>query len=116
MVHTQERLQTPDPGSWFDTQLGSSHSQRTLLLALPTAFIHKIMDTDIVSVAADTSAQDVAATIARYDLLALPVLDDGGRVLGIVTVDDAIDAIMPEKVASSLPRLVRHSARRPRAN
>lgn len=91
-------------------------SLRTLLLALPTAFIHKIMDTDIVSVAADTSAQDVAATIARYDLLALPVLDDGGRVLGIVTVDDAIDAIMPEKVASSLPRLVRHSARRPRAN
>ena len=90
-------------------------SLRTILLALPTAFIHKIMDTDIVSVSADTSAEDVAATIARYDLLALPVLDDDGRVLGIVTVDDAIDAIMPEKIASSLPRLVRHNARRPRA-
>ncbi len=90
-------------------------SLRTLLLALPTAFIHKIMDTDIVSVGADTSAEDVAATIARYDLLALPVLDADGHVLGIVTVDDAIDAIMPEKIASSLPRFVRHAARRPHA-
>ncbi len=91
-------------------------SLRTLLLALPTAFIHKIMNTDIVSVAPGTSARDVAGTIARYDLLALPVLDNDGRVLGIVTVDDAIDAIMPEKIANSLPRLVRHNTKRPHAN
>ncbi|MFY9779105.1 MAG: CBS domain-containing protein [Candidatus Baltobacteraceae bacterium] len=83
-------------------------SLRTLLLALPTGFIHKLMDTDLVSVAADTSAEDVASTIARYDLLAVPVLDDEGQMLGIVTVDDAIDAIMPEKIARSLPRMVRH--------
>jgi magnesium transporter len=88
-------------------------SLRTLLLALPTAFIHKLMDADVVSVSADTSAEDVASTIARYDLLAVPVLDDERRMLGIVTVDDAIDAIMPEKIANSLPRLVRHHARRP---
>ncbi|GAC1567370.1 MAG: hypothetical protein NVS2B3_05150 [Vulcanimicrobiaceae bacterium] len=87
-------------------------SLRTLLLALPTAFIDKLMDTDIVSVSADTPAEDVAATIARYDLLAVPVLDDEGRIIGIVTVDDAIDTIMPEKIASSLPRLVRHHERR----
>jgi magnesium transporter len=90
-------------------------SLRTLLLSLPTAFIHKIMDTDLVSVSPDTSAEDVAATIARYDLLAVPVIDGDGRILGIVTVDDAIDAIMPEKVANSLPRLVRHHARGARA-
>jgi len=83
------------------------------LLALPTAFIHKLMDADVVSVAADTSAEDVASTIARYDLLAVPVLDEERRMLGIVTVDDAIDAIIPEKIANSLPRLVRHHARRP---
>ena len=88
-------------------------SLRTLLLALPTAFIHKLMDTDIVSVSPDTSAEDVAAAIARYDLLAVPVVDDLGRMLGIVTVDDAIDAIIPEKIAKSLPRLVRHHPRRP---
>jgi len=83
-------------------------SLRTLLLALPTAFIQKLIDTDIVSVSPDASAEDVAATIARYDLLAVPVLDDEGRMLGIVTVDDAIDAIIPEKIANSLPRFVRH--------
>jgi len=87
-------------------------SLRTLLLALPTAFIHKLMDTDIVSVSPDTSAFDVAATIARYDLLAVPVLDDAGRIIGIVTVDDAIDTIIPEKIANSLPRLVRHHGKR----
>jgi len=83
-------------------------SLRTLLLALPTAFIHKLMETDVVSVSPTVSAEDVASTIARYDLLAVPVLDEEGRILGIVTVDDAIDAIIPEKIAKSLPRIVRH--------
>ena len=87
-------------------------SLRSLLLELPTAFIHKLMDPDVVSVTPDTSAEDVAATIARYDLLAVPVLDGEGRMLGIVTVDDAIDAIIPEKIANSLPRLVRHGPHR----
>ncbi len=87
-------------------------SLRTLLLALPTAFITKIMDADIVSVGPDTSAEDVASTIARFDLLAVPVLDDEGRMLGIVTVDDAIDAIIPEKIANSLPRFIRHHTKK----
>ena len=87
-------------------------SLRSLLLELPTAFIHKLMDPDVVSVTPDTSAEDVAATIARYDLLAVPVLDGEGRMLGIVTVDDAIDAIIPEKIANALPRLVRHGPHR----
>jgi magnesium transporter len=87
-------------------------SLRTLLLALPTAFIHKLMDTDLVSVGPDTSAEDVASAIARYDLLAVPVLDDEGKMLGIVTVDDAIDAILPEKLANSLPRFTRHHSKR----
>ncbi len=83
-------------------------SLRTLLLSLPTAFIHKLMESDVISVAPSMSAEDVAATIARYDLLAVPVVDEHDRMLGIVTVDDAIDAILPEKVANSLPRFVRH--------
>jgi magnesium transporter len=88
-------------------------SVRKLLLALPTAFIHKLMDVDLVSVSPDVSAEDVASTIARYDLLAVPVLDEEGRVLGIVTVDDAIDAIIPEKIAHSLPRFTRHHKKNP---
>jgi CBS domain-containing protein len=87
-------------------------SLRALLLALPTAFIHKLMDTEIVSVTPDASAEDVASTIARYDILACPVLGEDGKILGIVTVDDAIDAIMPDKIAKSLPRFTRTHAKR----
>jgi magnesium transporter len=94
-----------------DDHLLGTLSLRTLLLSLPTAFIDRIMETDMVTVAPDAPAVDVAATIARYDLLAVPVLDDSGKMLGIVTVDDAIDAIMPDDIAKKLPRLTarRHS-------
>jgi CBS domain-containing protein len=86
-------------------------SLRELLLALPTAFISKIMADDVVSVTAGTSAEDVASTIARYDLLAVPVVDEHGKILGIVTVDDAIDAILPERLANSIPHIARHRKR-----
>ena len=82
-------------------------SLRALLLALPTAFIDRIMETDLVTVAPNEPAVDVASTIAKYDLLAVPVVDDAGKMLGIVTVDDAIDAIMPDDVAKKLPRVRR---------
>ncbi len=89
---------------------------RDLLLALPTAFIDKIMRTDIVSVRPETPAEEVAAAIARYDLLAIPVVDAHDRMLGIVTVDDAIDAIMPEELAKKLPRItLRHRSAQRRA-
>ncbi len=88
-----------------DDHLLGALSLRTLLLALPTAFIERIMETDLVTVAPDTPAVDVASTIAKYDLLAVPVVDDAGKMLGIVTVDDAIDAIMPDDVAKKLPHL-----------
>jgi CBS domain-containing protein len=79
-------------------------SLRTLLLASPSAFIHELMDPEPVGVSPDADAQEVAAMIARYEVLAGPVLDGDDKMLGIVTVDDAIDAIMPEKVAHALPR------------
>ncbi|MFZ0032753.1 MAG: CBS domain-containing protein [Candidatus Cybelea sp.] len=82
-------------------------SLRALLLALPTAFIDRIMEADLVTVAPNEPAVDVASTIAKYDLLAVPVVDDTGKMLGIVTVDDAIDAIMPDEVAKKLPRVRR---------
>ncbi|MEO9170123.1 MAG: CBS domain-containing protein [Candidatus Aquilonibacter sp.] len=85
-----------------DTLIGAL-SLRTLLLALPTAFIERIMETDLITVHPDAPAEEVAGTIARYDLLAVPVVDDQGKMLGIVTVDDAIDAIMPEDMAKKLP-------------
>ncbi len=83
-------------------------SLRTLLLALPTAFIERIMETDVVTVAPETPAVEVAATIAKYDLLAVPVVHESGKLLGVVTVDDAIDAIMDPDVARRFPRFTRH--------
>jgi magnesium transporter len=86
-------------------------SLRALLLALPTAFIDRIMETDLVTVHPDVPAVEVAAIIAKYDLLAVPVVDTDGKMLGIVTVDDAIDAIMPDDMAKKLPHFTarRHS-------
>jgi Mg/Co/Ni transporter MgtE len=91
-------------------------SLRTLLLAKPDATIDEVMQTDIVSVSADTTAEDVASIIARYDLLACPVLDEDGRMQGIVTVDDAIDAIIPEKLKRKLPRFTKKHPMQARAN
>ncbi len=94
-----------------DDHLLGALSLRTLLLELPTAFIDRIMNTDLETVAPDTPAVDVASAIAKYDLLALPVVDDDGKMLGIVTVDDAIDAIMPDEVAKKLPHIrARHKS------
>ncbi|MDE2573655.1 MAG: CBS domain-containing protein, partial [bacterium] len=77
---------------------------RQLILASPEATIESIMETDVVTVHPEQNADDVARTIARYDLLAVPVVDDEGIMVGIITVDDAIDAILPEKMRKRLPR------------
>jgi Mg2+ transporter MgtE len=90
-------------------------SLRTLLLSPPDATIHSVMDQDIVSVRPDASAEDVASTIARYDLLACPVTDEQGKMLGIVTVDDAIDAIIPERLKRKLPRFTKRAQAQRRA-
>ena len=85
---------------------------RALLLAQPEASIERVMATDLVTVGTGMPAREVAATIARYDLLAVPVVNEDGALLGIVTVDDAIDAIMPENLAKELPRITARSSRR----
>jgi len=82
-------------------------SLRTLLLSAPDDLIHTVMESDVVSVLPDVKATEVASTIARYDLLACPVLDEEGKMLGIVTVDDAIDAIIPERLKKQLPRFTK---------
>ena len=48
---------------------------------------------------------EVAQVVARYNLLAVPVVDDDGRLEGIVTVDDAIDTVLPSGWKHRLPRL-----------
>lgn len=68
-------------------------SLRTLVLADDTTRIGDIMFDDVISVSPDETEEDVAADIFKYELPAMPVVDEHGMLLGIVTVDDAWDAI-----------------------
>lgn len=67
-----------------------------LLTAEPDTVIEEIMDTNVISVNTKDDKEIVAETLAKYDLLAIPVVDAEGRIVGIVTVDDAIDVITEE--------------------
>jgi len=51
------------------------------------------------------SAENVAQTISEYNLLALPVIDDDGDIAGIVTVDDAMEILLPRSLSRRFPRL-----------
>ena len=62
-----------------------------------------IVEPVAVNVLADQD--EVAQAVARYNLLAVPVVDDDGQLVGIVTVDDAMDAILPTAWKKRLPRL-----------
>jgi magnesium transporter len=69
---------------------------RDLLIARPRQRVSEIMDTEPVWVRADAEQEEAARKIARYDLIALPVLDAGDRLVGIVTQDDAMDVAEDE--------------------
>lgn len=71
-------------------------SLRDLLTARPRQRISEIMDTEPVWVRADDEQEEAARLVARYDLLALPVLDNNDRLVGIVTADDAMDVTEEE--------------------
>lgn len=80
-----------------------------LILATPDTRLEQIMDPAPVSVTLDMNQEDVARMIARYDQLALPVVDGDNRLVGIITHDDAADAMQREttedfqKIATVLP-------------
>ena len=57
------------------------------------------MYTEIISVPPDEDEEEVAADISKYDMVALPVVDESGRMLGLVTVDDAME-VMEESTES----------------
>ena len=71
-------------------------SLRQLVLARQDQELREIMNPKVIRVRVDTPRAEVADVIARYNLLALPVVDAGNVLAGIITVDDAIDAISDE--------------------
>ncbi len=71
-------------------------SLRTLVVAQPEQTIGDIMVREVVSVQTDTNQEEVARLIQRYDFLAVPVVDNEDRLVGIITVDDVIDVLEEE--------------------
>ncbi|OQY11706.1 MAG: magnesium transporter [Desulfobacteraceae bacterium 4572_19] len=71
-------------------------SLRQLVVVKPDTPLKDFMVTDIFSVKTDTDQEEVARTVARYDILAVPVVDELNKLVGIVTVDDVIDVIREE--------------------
>ncbi len=99
----QLRLQAPDKETIYRSyildegrRLIGSIRLHELVLAADTAKISALMDDSPVSVALDADREVVAKIIAHYDVLALPVVDPQGRLVGIVTHDDAADAMQAE--------------------
>ncbi|MBR5539049.1 MAG: magnesium transporter [Clostridia bacterium] len=71
-------------------------SARTLLTAPTDKLIGELMQTNVIFAKTDTDRVEVARTLTKYDLLALPVVDSQGMLVGIVTVDDAIEVLREE--------------------
>jgi magnesium transporter len=71
-------------------------SLRRLLLVPPPTPLKRIMTTDLTSVRTDTDQEEVARLVASYNLLAIPVVDEENKLVGVITVDDVIDVIKDE--------------------
>ena len=78
------------------TKLSGVLSLRDLIAAEDGTFLKEIMYRNVISATAQMDQEEVARLVARYDLLALPVVDEEHRLLGIITVDDIIDVIEEE--------------------
>ncbi len=78
---------------------------RSLILADQAAPLADVMRTEFQSAHPGEPAKEVAQRIAEYNLLALPVVDQTGDILGIITVDDAMEILLPKNWRQRLPRL-----------
>ena len=88
-----------------DGRLTGVLSLRDLIVAQPETRISEVMINEPVAVGALADQDEVAEVVAHYNLLAVPVVDDERRLVGIVTVDDAIDTVLPSAWKRRLPRL-----------
>jgi len=87
-----------------DVQLVGVVPLRRLILSPPETPIEAILDTDVISVQADADQEEAARLMSRYDLLALPVVDDVGHLLGLITHDDLVE-VLEEEATEDIYRL-----------
>ncbi len=71
-------------------------SLRQLLTVSPVTKLHSIMSTNVLRVRTDMDQEEVAELVAKYNILAIPVVDDHGKLMGLITVDDVIDVMRDE--------------------
>ena len=94
------RLQAPDSESIYyiyvldaERHLVGFISLRDLILAKPTALVSDLMQRDVIRVRMDEPQDKVVEQLARFDFIAIPVVDDQNRLVGIVTHYDVLDAV-----------------------
>jgi magnesium transporter len=87
-----------------DEHLLGVFSLRQLVLAKPDALVIDFMEKRVVTVDLMDSQEDIAQVVSKYNLLAVPVVDEEKRIHGIVTADDALDKIIPTAWKKRLPR------------
>jgi len=97
------RMQAPDSESIYyiyvldaERKLLGFVSLRDLILARPTALVAELMQRDVIAVRMDEPQEKVVDLLARFDFIAIPVVDDHSRLVGIVTHDDVLDAVRQE--------------------
>ncbi len=97
------RLEAPDKETIYrayvvdeDRKLIGSVRLQDLILVTPATRVEKIMERNTLAVRVDEDQETVAQKIARYDRIAIPVIDGDDRIVGIVTHDDALDVIQEE--------------------
>lgn len=79
-----------------DDHLVGVCSLRMLVISRPDQPLRDVMFTEVSTVNANTDQEDVAELVSRYDLVAVPVVDDQRRLIGVVDVDDVVDVIREE--------------------
>ncbi len=70
----------------------------------PVTPVHEIMDPDVISIQAGADQEEAARIMSRYDLLALPVVDESQVIVGVITVDDVLD-VLEEEATEDIQRL-----------
>ncbi len=99
----QLRREAPDKETIYqafvidaERRLVGTLSLRDLIIAPAEAKVGDLMKTSVISARVEDPAAEVAEKIGRYDLIALPILNGGDRLVGIVTYDDAMDVVEQE--------------------
>ena len=90
-----------------EEHLLGAFSLNNLIFASPGAMVKDFMSTRMITVNLTDDQETVAQTVAKYDLVAVPVVDDENHLHGIVTADDALDKIIPTAWKKRLPRFYR---------